>query len=213
MKSKVAINWFGIGFGVLMLVLPFAGPWWSLEVGKNAATVFISPFNFDITVVGVSIRSVLVSYILLFTKISFLISGVFAITASVFARRWWARRLMRFGVMKPFWSIVTLVILLVIGTLVVNMFLPSIVKSMVGEGDVREIDIRLPFLSGTAQSTVTAGDSSVQTTISAGFQKPFLLAVVVAVLGILTRVYQRRFKEEELIKETKASRKVQKAET
>ncbi len=196
MKRRLNVNWFGISFGVLMLILPFAGYWWRAEVGNGAASLSISPFNFDVNVVGVQIQSTLVYYILLFTRISFLIAGIFAILGSLFADRWWAGKLIKFGVMKPFWSVITLIVVLVAGTFFVNMALPGIVFGIVKELP-SQISLRVPFLSGTSESVITVEDTTVRTTMSVGFQTPFVLAIVTAALGILTRIYQRRFAKEE----------------
>jgi len=202
MRKKLTVNWFGVGFGVLMLILPFAGYWWRAEVGSGAASLSMSPFNFDVNVVGIQIHSTLVRYILLFAKISFLIAGVFAILGSLFADRWWAGRLIRFGVMKPLWSVVTLIVVLVAGTFFVNMVLPSIVSGMVRDGPT-QINLRVPLLCGTSESNITAGNVTVRTTISVGFLTPFLLAIAAAVLGILTRIYQKRFAKKETAKSKK----------
>jgi ABC-type phosphate transport system permease subunit len=202
MTRRLNVNWFGISFGVLMLILPFAGYWWRAEVGRGAASLSISPFNFDVNVVGVQIQSTLLYYILLFTKISFLIAGVFAILGSLFADRWWANRLIRFGVMKPFWNVITLVVVLMAGTFFVNMALPGIVSWMVKEG-TSEIQLRMPFLSGTSESLITVDGSTVRTTLKVGFQMPLVLAIVVAALGILTKIYQKRFAKEEPLRHKK----------
>jgi len=196
MKRKLNVNWFGISFGVLMLILPFAGYWWRAEAGSGAASLSISPFNFDVNVVGVHIQSTLVHYILLFTKISFLIAGVFAILGSLFADRWWAGRLIRFGVMKPFWSVITLIVVLVAGTFFVNLVLPGIVSGIVKEGSP-QISLSVPFLSGTSEPMITVEGSTVRTTLKVGFQMPFLLAIAAAALGILTKIYQKKFAKEE----------------
>ncbi|MEM3184244.1 MAG: hypothetical protein QXW92_01075 [Candidatus Hadarchaeales archaeon] len=209
MKRKNAINWFGVVFGVLMIVLPFAGSWWMLKVGDNAASVAISPFNFDVKVVGVSVRSVLVDYILLFSKITFMIAGVFSILASLFADRWWSAKLLRFGVMNPFWGILTLIIILIVGTIFANAVLPKIVSGMIREGTEGglQIKINVPFLSGSSKSTIVTGDATVSTEIRTGFQMAFLLAVITAGVGIASRIYHRRFLEKEEIKKEKVEKK------
>jgi len=39
------INWLGLITGILMILLPFTGPWWTAEVGEGAAEMALSPFD------------------------------------------------------------------------------------------------------------------------------------------------------------------------
>ncbi|MCK4405143.1 MAG: hypothetical protein KAV43_01375, partial [Hadesarchaea archaeon] len=109
------MNWFGLVAGALMLLLPFLGPWWSATVGTGAMDLALSPFDYRISLLEQPITSTLVGYFLLAAKLSVMIGGALMIAGSVGAKRWWGRRLVRFGAMRVFWMIIGLIALLLVG--------------------------------------------------------------------------------------------------
>jgi len=126
------INWFGMVAGVLVLVLPFLGPWWVGRAGTGAMEIALSPFDMNMSLFGLPIQSSMVSLFLLAAKIAFVIAGIFMILASLFPKQWWSKRLFGFGVMKPFSNVIFFMVPLVIGALLANTLLPSLLSSMLG---------------------------------------------------------------------------------
>jgi len=192
------INWLGLATGILMILLPFAGAWWTAQVGDGAAEMALSPFDMKMSLAGETMHSDLVELFLLAAKISFIVAGIFMILSSVFPRSWWSSRLMRFGIMKPFWSVLGLIIVLVIGAFFMNNVVPGLISSMAGGdgGDV-QTQLNIPYLSGSSQVQIAVTSGGNQATISApltiGLTGAFWLAIVTAALGIATRIYTKKF--------------------
>lgn len=192
----LSLNWFGIVTSILMLLLPFLGPWWVGRVGTGAMEAGLSPFDINLSLLGMSIESSMVGFFLLATKITFIIAGVFMLLSSIFPRQWWSKSLFKFGVMKPFWSIIGLVVMLLIGAIVVNTVLPSVLPGMMGGagGENVAVGIIIPYISGNTVSTIQVGNAATVTApITFSLTGIFWLALATGILGIIARIYQRRF--------------------
>ena len=186
------MNWFGLVAGALMLLLPFLGPWWRVTVGTEAMDVALSPFDYSISLLGQPISSTLVGYFLLAAKLSVIIGGVLLIAGSVGAKRWWGKRLVRFGAMKVFWMLIGLIVLLVLGALFLNSILPRMLGGMVGEGATMQLEV--PYIIGTTTSTIQIdGTAMITAPITASLTEIFWVAIFVAALGVAARIYHRRF--------------------
>ena len=189
------MNWFGLVAGALMLVLPFLGPWWSATVGNGAMDLALSPFDYRISLLEQPITSTLVGYFLLAAKLSVMIGGALMIAGSVEARRWWGRRLVRFGVMRVFWMVIGLIALLLVGAFFLNSILPNLISEMVEGGSMQ---VNVPYVEGATTSTIQIGDTATVTApITASLTGIFWVAVVVAALGVMARIYHRRFAKPE----------------
>ena len=185
------MNWFGLVAGALMLVLPFLGPWWSATVGNGAMDLALSPFDYRISLLEQPITSTLIGYFLLAAKLSIMIGGALMIAGSVGAKRWWGRRLVRFGAMRVFWMLIGLIGLLLVGALFMNSILPDLMSGMVDGGSMQ---VNVPYLEGTTTSTIQAGDAvTVTAPITTSLTEIFWVAVLVAALGVVARIYHRRF--------------------
>jgi membrane protein implicated in regulation of membrane protease activity len=127
-----SINWFGLITAILMMLLPFLGPWWVGRAGTGAMEVGLSPFDVNMSLLGLPIQSSLVGLFLLAAKITFIIAGVFMLLSSIFPKQWWSKRLFGFGVMKPFSNVIFFMVPLVIVALLANILLPGLLSSMLG---------------------------------------------------------------------------------
>jgi hypothetical protein len=195
----LSLNWFGLVTGILMLLLPFLGPWWVGSAGR-AMEIALSPFDINVSILGLSIHSSMVGFFLLAAKITFIIAGVFMLLSSIFPKRWWSKRLFKFGIMKPFWSIISLVALLLIGAIIVNTVLPSVLTSMMGGagGENVAVQMSIPYISGSTASTIQIGNAATVTApITFSLTGIFWLAVATGILGIIGRIYYRRFETPE----------------
>ncbi len=183
-----AINWFGLIAGILMLVLPFAGPWWHTTVGTGAADVGISPFNVDITAFGEPMSVPIIWYVVLGARLLILATGALMLAGSLAPRRWWSGRLVRFGSTKVLWMIIGLIGFAIVGALIANAV----------------FGLNVPYLSGSATQTLRGDEFqffgfSLPEGVTATFliamtlTKAFTLAIIVAALAIVARVYHRRF--------------------
>ncbi len=185
LKSLKRINWFGVTAGILMLMLPFLGPWWRLRVGDGLAEIATSPFHISGSMMGKAISiSSLVSYIVLATKITVLIAGVFMLLASLLPDRWWSRRLFKFGRMKVFWMVIGLVVMLVVAAAIANKVLPGFLPA--------GVQLSIPYVSGSTNVVVDMGDAQAIFPLSMGLGGAFIAAIVTAALCIAARIYNRR---------------------
>ena len=189
-----SMNWFGLVAGVLMIMLPFMGAWWHATLGTGAADIALSPFDYDISVLEQPISSTLVGYFLLAAKLTVIIGGALMIAGSVGAKRWWGRRLVRFGAMKVFWMLIGLIVMLVLGAFLLNSILPSMLGGMVSEGGGAAMQFNVPYVEGTTTSTIQIGSAATITApITASLTGIFWVAILVAALGVAARIYHRRF--------------------
>jgi len=184
------MNWFGLVAGALMLLLPFLGPWWSATVGTGAMDLALSPFDYRISLLEQPITSTLIGYFLLAAKLSVMIGGALMIAGSVGPKRWWGRRLVRFGAMRVFWMIVGLIALLLVGALFMNSILPSLMSGMLEGGSMQ---INVPYVEGATTSTIQVDAVTITAPITASLTEIFWVAVLVAALGVAARIYHRRF--------------------
>lgn len=212
MKFKeflLSVNWFGFVTGVLVLVLPFLGPWWVGRAGTGAMEIALSPFDINMSFMGLPLGSSLVGLFLLAAKITFVIAGIFMILASLFPKRWWSKRLFRFGVMKPFWSVLSLLIILVVGALIFNYALPGLLSGAFSGAGNAVVQINMPYISGTAVSTIQIGTTATVTApITFSLTGIFWLAVATGILGIIARIYHRRLVRPEKLMLKPTERKI-----
>lgn len=183
------INWFGVVAGVLMLVLPFMGAWWHATVGTEAMELAISPFSYDANLLGQSLTSPLVGYMLLAAKLMILIGGALMLAGSLMPTKWWGKCLMRFGAMKVLWMVIGLIVMLVLGAVFVNNFLPSMISGSMEGGTVQ---LSVPYITGTATSTIQMEGGTITAPITIGLTGVFWVAVLTAALGVAARIYHRR---------------------
>lgn len=184
------INWFGIVTGIFMIVLPFLGAWWRAEVGAGAIELAISPFYYQINVIGQTLTSPLISYLIIGAQLAVIIGGVFMIIGSLKVDKWWGEKLMRFGAMKVFWLLIILLIILLIGALIMNNFLPNAIAGSI-EGEAN-INLNIPYIIGSATTTIEAPGISIMAPIENSLTPVFGLAALTAVLGILARIYHNK---------------------
>jgi len=188
-----SINVFGVVAGVLMVALPFLGPWWIARAGTGAVEVALSPFDVSVSVLGQTVRSDLVWLFLLAEKIAMVIAGSFMVMGSISPNAWWSKRLVRFGVMKPFWAVVGLVVMVVAGAFLVNNILPNFISNMTG-GTGASIQLQVPYLVGTADSVIQAGSQlTITAPVNVSLTMTFWVAVATAVLAIMARINHRRY--------------------
>ncbi|MFH1821769.1 MAG: hypothetical protein ABH852_04950 [Methanobacteriota archaeon] len=188
-----SVNVLGVVAGIFMIALPFLGPWWIAVVGTGAIEIALSPFDMSVSVLGQPIQSELISLFLLAARIAMIIAGVFMIFGSVSPKSWWSKRLVRFGVMKPFWAVVGIVVFAVAGAFIINNVLPNFLSNMVG-GTGASIQLEVPYLMGTANSVIQIGSQATVTApVNVSLATPFWLAVVAAVLGIAARISHRKY--------------------
>lgn len=179
-------NWIGVVTAILMIVLPFLGGWWHVNVGGGAATVSVAPFSIDMTMIEDQVSVPLVWYVCLGVKLLVLAAGIALLVGSLTVDKWWSNRLIRFGATKILWMVVLFLVSITLMTLVMNKFLAGMSPELEG--------FNVPYVSGSTVSTLELEEGATATIpISLALTSAFAVAVAVAILGIATRIYQRKF--------------------
>jgi hypothetical protein len=179
------INWIGVIAGILMIALPFAGPWWRVTVGTGALEAATSPFGVNITALGQPVESTLTRYICLGVSLLVIIAGLFLLLASLLPDRWWSKRLMRFGSTRVLWMVILFLVLITLMALVANKLLVGMVPELEG--------FSVPYISGSTTSTLHVNDVTVTLPITLSLAWPFAMAILTAILALAARIYHRRF--------------------
>ncbi|KUO41370.1 MAG: hypothetical protein AVW06_04610 [Hadesarchaea archaeon DG-33-1] len=178
-------NWLGVVTAILMIVLIFLGGWWRVNVGGGAAAVSVSPFSINTTMLGDQVSIPIVWYITLGVKLLVLAAGIALLVGSLAVDKWWSKRLIRFGATKILWMVVFFLVSITLMTLVMNKFLAGTSPELEG--------FNMPYVSGSTVSTLELEEDATATIpISLALTKAFAVAVAVAILGVATRIYQRR---------------------
>jgi hypothetical protein len=168
--------------GILMIVLAALGTaWWWINVGGGAVTADISPFNVSLTALGSSITSPLISYLCLGVRLLMLVAGGLMLLGSLLPRRWWSRKLVKFGSTKLLWMIIMLVVMVILATFTANKFLSSEFPGL-----------ELPYISGSTTATFSMEEATATVPISMGLTPTFFLVIVIAGLALSARIYHGR---------------------
>ena len=178
------INWLGLAGGaatVALIAVSLFVPWWQFKLGdpdQAIAEANVSPLNTNFQGLGSSFTVPLLLALNVASVLSLAAGGIAMLIYSLLPAKSYSKRLLRFGYMKPLYSVAFFAISLVALTL--------LVKGLLGFG--------IPVVgSSTLQLTgsMTQG-ASVSVLVSAGFHWPFYLAVVAAGLCVAARFYHKK---------------------
>jgi hypothetical protein len=176
------INWFALVGGILILLLLFVSfyfPWWQLVIGDNLFKVNVSPVNTNVSFLGSPFSMPLIWAVNFASVLTFLASGIIMVIYAVKPAKTYSKELLGFGYRKPLYAVIASVA----GLLIVIYALQA------------AFGISIPLMgSGTIvlPPSLTPMGINVSVIGLAGFQWPFLLAIVAAGLCIAARVYHRK---------------------
>jgi len=177
------MNMPGVVAGVLTLILPFLGAWWSLTLGTDAIVVTTSPFEAKTFIFGSYIASPLFEWFCL----GVMYIGVLLIAGSVLPamnrNEDLARMFINFASRKLFWLVLIFVVALVIFVLLLNQ--TSSVLPV-------RIDIPFPYLVWTKSLSADMGNMGIVIPICAEFTYAFGVAVIAAVSAVYSRIYHEK---------------------
>ena len=175
------VNWFGffgsISLFVLVIVSLFV-PWWQLSVGDDLVVANASPLNTNFNFIGDSFTIPLIMALNIASVISLTASGVVMFIYSVKPLKSYSSKLLGFAYRKPLYSVI--------------LFLVGLIVSIIVAGLLFGFDI--PLLGSklsTLPSDMTQG-VTVNVSMNAGFQWPFILALVGVGLCIAARFYHKK---------------------
>lgn len=173
------VNVVGVASGVITVALALVGgPWW-VAVGGEAGQAFhagISPFAFDIAILGNPLIIPVVTWINLAARIAFILAGVEITVASLFLQKAWSKR---FISLRALWTSLVFVISIFIAL--------QVVHSMVGIAIPLFGDARLTYTLPIQDLTVTA-----EVPTQTYFTLTFELALVSGILAIVARMIHGR---------------------
>lgn len=179
-----SINIPGVIAGVLTLILPFLGAWWILTIGTDAIVVNAAPFEVRTVILGNDIASPLFEWFCLGLKLVVMYLGVLLIAGSVLPAMGQseeiARILIRFASRKLFWLVLIFVASLIVFITIANQSATHL-----------PIQGHLPYLVGTDRVSVDVENVGIAASISMKLTSAFGVAVVAAILGIYSRIFQK----------------------
>ncbi|MEA3325400.1 MAG: hypothetical protein U9Q37_09785 [Euryarchaeota archaeon] len=173
--------------GMLTLILPFLGAWWSLTLGTDAIVVTTSPFETKTIIFGNYIASPLFEWFCLGLKLGVMYLGVLLIAGSILPamnrNEDLAKVFINFASRKLLWLVLIFVVALVIFVLLLNQ--TSSVLPV-------KIDIPFPYLVWTKSLSVNMENMGIVIPICAKFTYAFGVAVIAAISGAYSRIYQEK---------------------
>ncbi len=182
------VNIAGAIAGVLTLILPFIGAWWSLTLGTDAIVITTSPFEAKTFIFGNYIASPLFEWFCLGLKLGVMYLGVLLIAGSILPamnrNEDLAKTFINFASRKLLWLVLIFVGALIIFVLLLNQISSSVLP-------VR-IDIPFPYLVWTKSLSADMGDMGIVIPICAKFTYAFGVAVIAAASGAYSRTYQEK---------------------
>ncbi len=196
LKAWRRINWPGVIAGALTIALPFLGTWWRITFGTEAVIMEFSPFGvetsiFGASILGEAISSPLLWWFLLGLKLGVVYLGVLLLMGSVLSvsnrHVAIAELFVRFSARKLLWLVVAFVAMLFIVAVFANQVSEIIELSF--------FQLRLPPLMVIGEGEVSAGLEVMRLSskIYMGFTREFAVAVLAVALGIVARIYQKKF--------------------
>lgn len=179
------INIPGVVSGVLTLMLPFLGTWWSLTLGTGAIVVNASPFWVETLILGKYIASPLFEWFCLGLKLGIMYIGVLLIAGSILPAmnrsEDLARMFVRFASRKLFWIVLAFVASLFVSTVLLNQ-----------SSAILPVRIDIPYLVGTRTFSADIGNVGIEIPVSMKFTQAFGVAVIAAVSGVYSRIYHEK---------------------
>jgi hypothetical protein len=173
--------------GVLTLALPFLGAWWSLTLGTDAIVVTTSPFEAKTIIFGNYIASPLFEWFCLGLKLGVMYLGILLIAGSILPamnrNEDLAKVFINFASRKLLWLVLIFVVALVIFVLLLNQT-SSILPV--------KLDIPFPYLVWTKSLSADMDNIGIVIPICAKFTYAFGVAVIAAVSGAYSRIYQEK---------------------
>ena len=169
--------------GILTLVLISTSifvPWWSLRVGTpTIASIEVSPVNLNLALMGNSLIFPLIYALNIASAITLAAGGMIMIIYGLKPNKPYSMKLLGWGYKKPLFA----VILFSAGLLVMFFLVPHF------------SGFTIP-LTGSSILSLPQGmgpdGTNISVNVSAGFGWPFYIAIVVAGLCVVTRVYHRK---------------------
>ena len=185
------INIAGVVSGLITLYLAIlGGSWWVAIGGAGGESfhAFISPFTFDVSILGNPVYVPIVDWLILASRIAFLLAGLEIIVASVLVHKAWSKSFIRLG---SLWTAILFIISIYLGI--------TLVQSIAGISIPMQGDAILTYEIPVQTQTFT-----VEAPINTYFTPSFEVALVGGICALLARIIHGRLTKAEPTKPTEA---------
>jgi len=175
------VNWLGFVAAAAIAWIAFSTePWWIFKVGENLVSVELSPFYYNIGVLGSTLHVPVIDYLVLAARLLALAAVPAMIAASLTANRKASKHVMGFAWKKiPFY---------VISLIIIIMLLPVFASIGVVQSPI-EFSFEMSFLTGTGELTANIQGISLRAPVLSELTFEFWKAVAVSIICIASRVY------------------------
>lgn len=173
------VNVVGVASGVITVILGLVGGAWWVAVGGVEGQAFhasISPFTFDIVILGNPLVIPVVAWINLAARIAFLLAGAQITVASLFLQKTWAKS---FISLRALWTSLVFFATIIIALQAVHSIL-GVAIPLHGEASL------------TYSLTIEGLNITAEVPTQTYFTLTFELALVSGILAIVARMIHRR---------------------
>ncbi|MFP4116696.1 MAG: hypothetical protein ACLFTY_01610 [Candidatus Aenigmatarchaeota archaeon] len=183
------LNWPGLFSGLVMVALPFLGPWWRFEIGE-AINLSLSPFHYEFVALDVVLSFPFLEYLLIAFQVLFVLGGIIMVAGSLGKGKWWEEQTVKFGYRKGFWVPVVFVLLLLLGAFLFNNFLSdSVVEGAMGPGSVSVEQFDVPYLVGSSSCEASIDSMTVSAPVEMSVTPTFFVVLVLSILSFIAVKY------------------------
>lgn len=179
------INWPGVIAGVILILLPFAGFWWEMHIGKGAFDIFLSPFSTEIMAFGDPVPSPLLYWLnIAFTFLMILFGALILIGSILCAyekHRVMSGTFLVLSSRKPLY----IIIVFTIGIAAAGFYIGHVL-------DVSGLSASVPVLIGEGAVTAEPGLYSANASVTMGLSAIYWLGLAAAIIAVLAGYYQQK---------------------
>lgn len=180
MNSK--INWVGLTAAIttfILIIISIFVPWWKLIIGNNLLLINLSPIYTNFTLIENSFVIPLILALNITSIILLSAGGITLLIYSLKPREKYSKKLLQFGYKKPIYALIIFLIALLIVIVAAQSY----------------IGINIPLVGSqivTLPSELTQ-ELTINLYLTANFQWPFILAIIVTILCILTKIFHKKY--------------------
>lgn len=184
---KKNTNWFALAGGIAMVVLFVVSvffPWWTLAIGDDLAKINISPLNMSFDILGTSFVPPLIWAVNLAAALAMAVGATVMLIYAIRPQKSYSKTLLSYSYQKPIWAVIMFVVVL----FGVSFFIQTLYGISIPIAGSQKVQIP----QSLTQNVV------VNVSASAAFEWPFWLAIAVAGICVVARLYHRRVSKPEI---------------
>lgn len=185
------INIAGVVSGLITLYLAIlGGSWWVAIGGAGGASfhAFISPFTFDVSIMGNPVEVPLIDWLILASRMAFILAGLEIIVASILVYKDWSKSFIRLRIL---WTSIIFIISIYLGI--------TLVQNITGISIPIQGNAILTYAIPVQTQTVT-----VEAPINTYFTPTFEVALVGGISALVARIIHGKLTKAEPTEPTEA---------